>query len=282
MSYDLPDAIILGRSSSIILSISSLNMSNILAVHLSCKQKQSWMKSWLKLCWGKCHQPCGPTLIWPLTKCCVVTMKCIALVTDSRVLFSSFSIWYVLMWCGGTCKRRWVYRRQTKRTETGVGQVLHRLAETRNQFVNIHQKLLHLSDRTCWRHQWRAELPSSSTTHHSPHTTHNSQCTSGDCRSYPSVPICALSCPGATSYAISGRPKTYHSRQIYNLWMMNRFTLEWLSGAARGRADRRLGGRRQPGQDEATLFAVSLVWSACRYRCQPDSHHHPHLSLSRP
>lgn len=182
MSYDLPDAIILGRSSSIMLSISSLNMSNILAVHLSCKQKQSWMKSWLKICWGKCHQPCGPTLIWPLTKCCVVTMKCIALVTDSRVLFSSFSIWYVLMWCGGTCKRRWVYRRQTKRTETGVGQVLHRLAETRNQFVNIHQKLLHLSDRTCWRHQWRAELPSSSTTHHTPHTTHNSQCTSGDCR----------------------------------------------------------------------------------------------------
>lgn len=303
MSYDLPDAIILGRSSSIILSISSLNMSNILAVHLSCKQKQSWMKSWLKLCWGKCHQPCGPTLIWPLTKCCVVTMKCIALVTDSRVLFSSFSIWYVLMWCGGTCKRRWVYRRQTKRTETGVGQVLHRLAETRNQFVNIHQKLLHLSDRTCWRHQWRAELLSSSTTHHTPHTAHHTQFTmhkwrlsSGCsawydawaqrrppvCVAYPSVPICALSCPGATSYAISGRPKTYHSRQIYNLWMMNRFTLEWLSGAARGRADRRLGGRRQPGQDEATLFAVSLVWSACRYRCQPDSHHHPQLSLSRP
>lgn len=180
MSYDLPDAIILGRSSSIILSISSLNMSNILAVHLSCKQKQSWMKSWLKLCWGKCHQPCGPTLIWPLTKCCVVTMKCIALVTDSRVLFSSFSIWYVLMWCGGTCKERWVYRRQTKRTETGVGQVLHRLAETRNQFVNIHQKLLHLSDRTCWRHQWRAELPSCQaraprTTHRTPHTIHNAQ-----------------------------------------------------------------------------------------------------------
>lgn len=244
-------------------------------------------------------QSCGPTLIWPLMKCCVVTIKCIALVTDSRVLFSSFSIWYVLMWCGGTCKRRWVYRRQTKRIETGVGQVLHRLAETRNQFVNIHQKLLHLLDRTCWRHQWRAELLTSSTTHHTLHTTHHTQftmhkwrlssgCSRYDawaqrrppvCLAYPSVPICALSCRGATSYAIAGRPKTYHSRQIYNLWMMNRFTLEWLSGAAGGRTDRRLGGRRQPGQDEATLFAVSLVWSACRYRCQPDSHHHPHFAL---
>lgn len=166
------------------------------------------------------------TLIWLLRKCWVVTMKCMALVTDSRVLFSCRPVWYVFMWCGGTYNER----------RNNVKWLLELATKSICKYSSI--------GTLAFSNHWQSFRSSG------PH------CVKANSNQKQKLTLLPRKIKETTPERL---------RQIYNLWMMNRFTLEWLTRAESG-WQREQGARVQEAKDmgelEATLFAVSLFWSA--------------------